>query len=86
MTETMALELGPYNICVNAIAPGVIESDMTKGMLSDEKAKQGLLARIPKRRIGKPEDIGAMAAFLASNEADYCTGATFYVDGGWLAG
>jgi len=86
MTEAMALELGPYNICVNAIAPGVIESDMTKGMLLDEKAKQGFLARIPKGRIGKPEDIGAMAAFLASDKADYCTGATFYVDGGWLAG
>lgn len=86
MTETMALELGPYNISVNAIAPGAIETDMTKGMLADEKTKQGLLARIPKGRIGKPEDIGAMACFLASDEADYCTGATFYVDGGWLAG
>lgn len=86
MTETMALELGPYKINVNAIAPGAIETDMTKNMLLDEKARQGLLARIPKGRIGKPEDIGAMAVFLASDEADYCTGATFYVDGGWLAG
>lgn len=86
MTETMALELGPSKINVNAIAPGVIESDMTKNMLVDEKTRQGLLARIPKARIGRPEDIGAMAVFLASNESDYCTGATFYVDGGWLAG
>ena len=86
MTETMALELGPYKINVNAIAPGAIETDMTKTMLLDEKTRQGLLARIPKGRIGKPEDIGAMAVFLASDEADYCTGATFYVDGGWLAG
>ncbi|MBI4999195.1 3-oxoacyl-ACP reductase FabG [Candidatus Gottesmanbacteria bacterium] len=86
MTETMALELGPHKINVNAIAPGAIETDMTKNMLLDEKTRQGLLMRIPKGRIGKPEDVGAMAVFLASDEADYCTGATFYVDGGWLAG
>jgi NAD(P)-dependent dehydrogenase (short-subunit alcohol dehydrogenase family) len=86
MTETMALELGPHKINVNAIAPGAIETDMTKNMLLDEKTRQGLLMRIPKGRIGKPEDIGAMAVFLASDESDYCTGATFYVDGGWLAG
>lgn len=84
MTEAMALELGPRQINVNAIAPGVIETDMTKGM--DEKAMKGLLMRVPKGRIGQPKDIGAMAVFLASDESDYCTGATFYVDGGWLAG
>jgi NAD(P)-dependent dehydrogenase (short-subunit alcohol dehydrogenase family) len=44
------------------------------------------MARIPKGRVGKPEDIGAAAAFLASNEADYITGTVIYVDGGWLAG
>lgn len=86
MTEAMALELGPHRINVNAIAPGAIETDMIKDMLVDEKSRQGFLARIPKGRIGKPEDIGAMAVFLASDESDYCTGATFYVDGGWLAG
>ncbi len=86
MTEAMALELGAYKINVNAIAPGAIETDMTKGMLTDEKTKGGFLARIPKGRIGQPQDIGAMAVFLASDESDYCTGATFYVDGGWLAG
>lgn len=86
MTEAMALELGKYGINANVIAPGAIESDMTKGMLADEVMKRGILARIPKGRIGKPEDIGSMAVFLASDESDYCTGATFYVDGGWLAG
>ncbi|MCL4382466.1 MAG: 3-oxoacyl-ACP reductase FabG [Patescibacteria group bacterium] len=86
MTEAMALELSPQKINVNAIAPGVIETDMTKTITMDEKAKQGMLLRIPKGRMGKPEDIAAMAVFLASDEADYCTGATFYVDGGWLAG
>lgn len=84
MTEALAIELGPQ-INVNAIAPGAIETDMTKAALTDEKAKQGMLARVPKKRIGKPEDIGAAAAFLASDEADYVTGIVLYVDGGWLA-
>jgi len=85
LTENMALDLALKGINVNAIAPGVIETDMTKGMLADEKMKAGLLARVPKGRVGKPEDIGAVAAFLASNEADYMTGTVIYVDGGWLA-
>ena len=85
LTENMALDLATKGINVNAIAPGIIETDMTKGMLGDEKAKIVLMARIPKGRVGKPEDIGAAAAFLASNEADYITGAVLYVDGGWLA-
>ena len=84
LTENLALELGPKGINVNAIAPGVIETDMTKDLTADEKTKAGLLARIPKGRFGKPEDIGAAAAFLASDEADYITGAVLYVDGGWL--
>lgn len=85
LTENMALELGAKGINVNAIGPGVIETDMTKGMLADEKQKAGMMARIPKGRVGKPEDIGAVAAFLASDEADYITGTVLYVDGGWLA-
>lgn len=84
MTETMAIDLGP-NINVNAIAPGVIESDMTKEILKDEKTVSGMLMRIPKKRVGQPADIGAAAAFLASDEADYITGSVLYVDGGWTA-
>lgn len=84
MVEDLAIELAPKGINVNAIGPGVIESDMTAGMLADEKTKAGFLARIPKGRIGRPEDIGAAAVFLASDEADYITGVTLYVDGGWL--
>lgn len=86
LTENMALDLASKGINVNCIAPGVIETDMTKGMLADEKSKAGLMARIPKGRVGKPEDIGAAAVFLASKEADYITGTVLYVDGGWLAG
>jgi 3-oxoacyl-[acyl-carrier protein] reductase len=86
MVEDLAIELGPKGININAVAPGVIESDMTTGMLSDVQTKTGLMARIPKRRVGRPADIAATVAFLASDEADYVHGATIYVDGGWLAG
>ena len=85
MVEDMAIELGPRGININAIGPGVIETDMTTSILADEKTKSGMLARIPKGRFGKPEDIGATAVFLASDEADYITGTVIYVDGGWLS-
>lgn len=81
LSEAMALELVQNKINVNVIAPGGIESDMTASVASNPE----LLKRIPMGKIGKPEDIGAMAVFLASEEANYCTGAVFYVDGGYLA-
>lgn len=86
LTENMALELGPKGINVNSIAPGGIETDMVKEITDSEEVKKGFLARVPKGRMGQPEDIGAAAAFLASDEADYVTGVTLYVDGGWLCG
>ena len=85
MVEDLAIELGPRGINVNAIGPGVIETDMTTVILADEKTKIGMLTRIPKGRFGKAEDIGAAAVFLASDEADYITGTVIYVDGGWLS-
>lgn len=85
MTEALAVELGPKGITVNAIAPGSIETDMVKEAMTDEKVREGMMAQIPRRRFGQPEDIGAAAAYLASDEADYVTGAVLYVDGGWLA-
>lgn len=84
MTENMALELGRKGITVNAIGPGAIDTDMSKMVTADKNVLTGLLMRIPMGRIGKPEDIGAAAAFLASDEASYVNGATLYVDGGWL--
>jgi len=86
MTEALALELAPLGIRVNAIGPGVIETPMTKDLLGDETTKKGLLARTVVGRFGKPADIAAIAVYLASEEADFTTGATFFVDGGWLAG
>jgi NAD(P)-dependent dehydrogenase (short-subunit alcohol dehydrogenase family) len=85
LTENMALELAEKGINVNAIAPGAIETDMAAALTKDKKLLKATLTQIPKGRIGKPEDIGAAAVFLASEEADYVTGTVIYVDGGWLA-
>jgi len=86
LTKVMALELGKHKINVNAIGPGLIESDMTKSMLDDPDSKKMFIEKIPLGRIGKPEDIAGAAAFLASEDAEYITGVTLFVDGGWLTG
>jgi len=86
LTEALALELAPLGINVNAVGPGIIETPMTKDILSDEKTKEGLMARIPKKRLGQPKDVASAVVFLASEEADYITGVILFVDGGWLAG
>ena len=80
LTKSLAKELASRKITVNAIAPGFIETDMTKAM--NEKAVEATLAQIPLRRAGKPEEVGALAAFLASDEAAYITGQVIGVDGG----
>ena len=84
MTKEVALELGSKNINVNAIGPGVIDTEMTKSIKDNPAQLKGMLARIPKGRLGKPEDIAKAAAFLVSDDADYITGITLFVDGGWL--
>lgn len=85
MTEALADELAPMGILVNAIGPGVIATEMTEGMLKDPKQAEALLSRAPLKRSGTPEEIAAAVVYLASDEASYTTGATLYVDGGWLA-
>lgn len=84
MTEALAIELAPMGILVNCIGPGVIESEMTEGILKDPKQAEALLARSPLKRAGKPEEIAAAVVYLASEEASYTTGTTLYIDGGWL--
>ncbi|MCX6759589.1 MAG: SDR family NAD(P)-dependent oxidoreductase [Candidatus Nealsonbacteria bacterium] len=86
MTETMAIELGPYNIRVNAIAPGVIETPMIDPIKQDQKAMEGILARVPLHRVGKSEEVSNLVLFLASDASSYMTGSTVVIDGGWLAG
>lgn len=83
LTREMALDYSQKGICVNAIAPGVIESDMTKPFLSSEEGKKGFLSKIPVGRIGTPDDIAFAAVYLASDESDYVVGQSLVVDGGW---
>lgn len=85
LTEALADELAPVGILVNTIGPGVIETEMTEAMLKDPKQAEALLSRAPLKRAGKPEEVAAAVVFLASEESSYVTGATLYVDGGWLA-
>lgn len=80
LTKSVARELASRGICVNAIAPGFIATDMTDAM--PQAAKDTMTENIPLKRIGTPKDIADMAVFLASNQADYITGQVFAVDGG----
>jgi NAD(P)-dependent dehydrogenase (short-subunit alcohol dehydrogenase family) len=86
MTEAMALELAPYNIRVNAISPGLIDTPMVDPIMADPKTREGILARVPLHRPGRPEEIANMVLFLASEVSSYMTGSTVVIDGGWLAG
>jgi NAD(P)-dependent dehydrogenase (short-subunit alcohol dehydrogenase family) len=83
LTEALALELTPQGINVNAICPGAIDTDMAKGTKESGQLAQ-LLTRIPKGRLGQPEEIASLAVFLASEESDYISGAAIVIDGGWL--
>jgi NAD(P)-dependent dehydrogenase (short-subunit alcohol dehydrogenase family) len=86
MTEALALELAPYNIRVNAISPGLIDTPMVDPIMADPKTLEGILARVPLHRPGKPEEIANLVLFLASDVSSYMTGSTVVIDGGWLAG
>jgi NAD(P)-dependent dehydrogenase (short-subunit alcohol dehydrogenase family) len=85
LTRVMALALAPHGIRVNAIGPGSIMTDMMATIATDREAKRRVLARTPLGRIAEPDEIAAVAAFLASDDASYITGETIYVDGGRLA-
>ena len=80
LTKSVARELASRGITVNAVAPGMIDTDMTSGL--SDKVKEGMLTQIPLARIGQVEDIAATVAFLASEDAAYITGQVIAVDGG----
>jgi glucose 1-dehydrogenase len=82
LARTLAVELGPLGITINNIAPGAIETPINRALLNNPDKLDALLAQIPLGRLGQPGDVAGLATFLASDDAEYVTGATFYVDGG----
>jgi glucose 1-dehydrogenase len=82
LTRNLSIELAPLSITINSIAPGAIETPINKNLLNDPAKLSALLANIPLKRLGTPDDVASMAVFLASEESNYATGATFFVDGG----
>jgi glucose 1-dehydrogenase len=84
LTRDLAIELAPYGITINSIAPGAIETPINSKLLNDPAKLNALLDNIPLRRLGKPEDVAGVTAFLASSDADYITGTTLFADGGLL--
>ncbi|NUO86110.1 MAG: glucose 1-dehydrogenase [Cupriavidus sp.] len=84
MTRNLAVELAPLGITVNNIAPGAIRTPINQELQAQPQELSALLEHIPLRRLGTPEEIAALAAFLASSDADYITGATLVIDGGLL--
>ena len=84
LTISVAAELAPYNINVNAVAPGTIMTDLTLRVLNTEAKMARASAKIPLGRLGDPEDMVGPVLFLCSDEANYVTGHILVVDGGWL--
>ena len=84
LTRDLSIELAPLNITINSIAPGAIETPINSSLLHDPVKLNALLENIPMKRLGKPEDVAGIAAFLASDDSSYVTGTTIFVDGGLL--
>jgi len=84
-TRCLATEWAPYNICVNAIGPGSVLTELSAPVLHDPERKKFVLERIPMGRVGETREIGLLAVYLASEASDWVTGQTLYIDGGQLS-
>jgi glucose 1-dehydrogenase len=84
LMRDLAVELGPYNITINDIAPGAIATPINTKLMGNKSQLNALLANIPLGRLAKPEEIAGLALFLASDDGAYCTGSTFIIDGGLI--
>jgi glucose 1-dehydrogenase len=82
LARTLAVELGPLGITINNVAPGAIETPINTKLLNDPAKLNALLGQIPLKRLGQPEDVAGLVAYLASRDADYVTGSTYLIDGG----
>ncbi len=82
LTRDLSVELAPYGITINNVAPGAIETPINTKLLNDPEKLNALLKNIPLGRLGQPGDVSGLVAFLASDDANYVTGTTFFVDGG----
>src|SRR5437016_7702894 len=82
MMRNLAMELAPHKINVNNIAPGAIATPINQSVLDDKQAMANALTEIPWGRFGRPDEVASVAVFLASDESEYVTGSTYYVDGG----
>ena len=85
LTRVLALENARYNVRVNAIAPGYFRTDMNAAALDDPELGPKIIGRIPMRRAGRPEEIGSLAVYLASDDASYVTGEVYFISGGEMA-
>jgi NAD(P)-dependent dehydrogenase (short-subunit alcohol dehydrogenase family) len=85
LTRTMAIELAPFNIRANVLAPGFVGTELTEGLLTDPEENERVLSLIPMGRTGEAHEIAPAVVFLASDAASYITGAVLCVDGGWSA-
>ena len=85
LTKVAAVEFAPFNIRVNAVCPGAVETPMTVGMKGDKKQMAETLSGIPLGRMGKPEELGAVIGFLADEESSFVTGSVYTADGGDMA-
>jgi NAD(P)-dependent dehydrogenase (short-subunit alcohol dehydrogenase family) len=83
LTRALAVECAPDRVRVNAVAPGIIETPLTRDMLATPGVRDWVLERTPLGRVGQPEDVASAVVFLGSDKASWITGATLFVDGGW---